>query len=176
MTGRDEAPAAATPPPVTLPGRRDEPDVAASHEAAPIEPDVAASHESVSMATTAHTAAGPASTAAAAVIAAVPGAMRADPPNATASNWAAHGRPDSGWAAPSARPAPAGPAPRTLTASAGSRAMAPPPAAPPAPSPPSLRIGRIDVTVLAEGPRAAHRADAGGLDPHFLSRHYLRRT
>ncbi len=81
-------------------------------------------------------------------------------------------RPDSVATVPAVtRPTLASPSARAPMASARPPAMTPA-----APAPPSLRIGRIDVTVLADTPRAAPRADAGGLDPHFLSRHYLRRT
>lgn len=94
---------------------------------------------------------------------AVPGAAPGDLPAAA----------PRGSAASAARPAFTDIAARAPMASARSPAMVPPA---PTPAAPSLRIGRIDVTVLAEAPRVAPRADASGLDPHFLSRHYLRRT
>ncbi|MBX3607170.1 MAG: hypothetical protein KF788_17965 [Piscinibacter sp.] len=52
------------------------------------------------------------------------------------------------------------------------------PRAPPQPpAPGGLRIGRIEVTVLADAPRAKPEVPAAApLDSRFLSRHYLRRT
>lgn len=43
-------------------------------------------------------------------------------------------------------------------------------------APGGLRIGRIEVTVLAEAPPARPAPAAAPADSHFLSRHYLRRT
>lgn len=105
--------------------------------------------------------------------------------DAPAAGWPAPGvaAPRSGASAealtPRGREAPVPDAP-------GTPAHRPPPAAPAAarqgrPSadataPGGLRIGRIEVTVLADAPPARPAAAAAPTDSHFLSRHYLRRT